>query len=499
VTVRILQGDCRVRMAELEAGSVHTCVTSPPYWGLRDYGTEPLSWPAVSYSPLAGLPQLVDIPSLECSLGLEPTLEAFVGHMVLVFREVRRVLRDDGTCWVNMGDSYAGSWGAQGRDNGEVGRRENAPAVSALSANQVGAAPQSTRTGSLTKYPGLKAKDLVAQPWRLALALQADGWWLRQDVVWAKKNPMPESIKDRCTKAHEYVFLLSKSARYYFDHEAIKEDASPDTHPRRAKWKTPDGWDTSTGEGGHGGFHKNGREKGKYGALTGQDDDGEHRTKAGLNRKLAAAGSGTKNNDSFDEAMAVMPERAAKRSVWSIATEAFSEAHFATFPTKLIEPCILAGTSEKGCCPHCRAPWVRQTGRPCEKCEAFIPTQGKSCGACGHVRDWKAERGISEELNATEWDKPGRSVPRKLGESGKQGSVPPQASMALDWAQSCSCPAHKPVPCTVLDPFGGSGTTGLVADRLQRNAILCELNPEYAAMAERRVTGDAPLFAEVAL
>jgi hypothetical protein len=186
----------------------------------------------------------------------------------------------------------------------------------------------------------------------------ADGWWLRQDIIWSKPNPMPESVTDRCTKAHEYLFLLTKSATYYCDMEAIKEDCSENTNPRRAGngYKTPDGWDTSNGNGGHGTIHKEGREdgftgympKGYKGSLPGRNGGpGQDRRGDGdRGRKLAEAGSGTKNNDSFDEATAVMPERRNKRSVWTIATQPYLEAHFATYPEALVEPCILAGTSE---------------------------------------------------------------------------------------------------------------------------------------------------------
>jgi DNA modification methylase len=229
VTVQILVGNCVDTLKTLSENRFHCCVTSPPYWGLRSYGTPDLDWPAISYAPLAGLPECVHVPAMKASLGLEPTLEAFIGHMLLVFREVRRVLRDDGTAWVNMGDSYAGSrgtdaWGPsekakQGRTASR--RRDDEPI------------PRSD-----VRVAGLKPKDLVGQPWRLALALQADGWWLRSDVIWSKRNPMPESTKDRPTKAHEYVFLLSKSERYYYDAKAIKEPASPDTNERYARGRS---------------------------------------------------------------------------------------------------------------------------------------------------------------------------------------------------------------------------------------------------------------------
>jgi hypothetical protein len=182
MTVRLLIGDCRERLRELEAQSAHCCVTSPPYFGLRDYGHDG-------------------------QIGLEETPDAFVAQMVEVFREVRRVLRDDGTLWLNLGDSYAndGKWG------GSTGGKH----VSSLHGD--------SGVGRQKRSTGLKPKDLIGIPWRVAFALQADGWYLRQDIIWAKPNPMPESVRDRCTKAHEYVFLLSKGPRYYFDTEAIAE------------------------------------------------------------------------------------------------------------------------------------------------------------------------------------------------------------------------------------------------------------------------------------
>jgi DNA modification methylase len=219
---------------------------------------------------------------------------------------------------------------------------------------------------------GMKPKDMMGMPWALASRC-ADGWWLRQDIIWHKPNPMPESVTDRCTKAHEYIFLLSKSERYYYDADAIKEPASDNTHARRKI--VPAGWATGTGP----------------------HTSAAHQT-AKTHRKIAAAGSGIKANDSMVPAIQELTDDRNKRSVWTVATSPFPDAHFATFPPDLIEPCILAGCPEGG---------------------------------------------------------------------------------------------------TVLDPFGGAGTTGLVADRLQRDAVLIELNPEYAEMARKRIVGDAPLFAEV--
>ena len=194
-------------MPEIPDGSIQTCVTSPPYYGLRDY----------------------DVPG---QIGLEETLDAYVARIVGVFREVRRTLRDDGTLWLNLGDSYAGSWGAQGRDSAMAGR-------SVLSARQIAAHPHNaTRTGSI-RDAGLKAKDLIGVPWSVAFALRADGWWLRDAIVWHKPNPMPSSVKDRCTPSYEMVFLLAKSARYYYDADAIREPHASATLARiaQAKWK----------------------------------------------------------------------------------------------------------------------------------------------------------------------------------------------------------------------------------------------------------------------
>jgi DNA modification methylase len=255
---RLLIGDCRTLLQTLPGQSVNCCVTSPPYFGLRDYG-------------------------MAEQIGLEPTPGQFVAELVAVFREVRRVLRDDGTLWLNLGDSYAVNGGgrAYGASDGAVGRAD---------------APGSPRRAP----EELKAKDLIGIPWRVAFALQADGWYLRQDIIWHKPNPMPESVTDRCTKAHEYIFLLSKSARYYYDADAIKE-ASTSTSPAGNK------------------FHK-------YSDAYANGTSEEHRTKAGL---IALSG--------------VEWETRNRRSVWTVPTQPYSGAHFATFPPRLIEPCILAG------------------------------------------------------------------------------------------------------------------------------------------------------------
>lgn len=296
---KVLFGDCRDSMRQLIAAGVKVqcIVTSPPYWGLRDYG----------HSGQLGLEKLHDC--LGWATG-SPCGECHVCHMVDVFRLGRDLLADDGTLWLNYGDSYASTGGAgwQGK-NGQRADRRFTASRDTVAMRDMGRRP-----------PGsLKPKDICGIPWRIAFALQADGWYLRQDIIWHKPSPMPESITDRCTKAHEYLFLLSKCARYYFDADAIKEPASDNTHARRKI--VPAGW--ATGEG-------------KHTAVA-------HQTEK-THRKLAAAGSGTKNNSSFEAAMANLTENRNKRSVWTVASQPYSESHFATFPPALIEPCILAGS-----------------------------------------------------------------------------------------------------------------------------------------------------------
>ncbi len=307
---RILVGDCIEMMRTLPDQSVHTCITSPPYFGLRDYG-------------------------VDRQIGLEASPREFIESLVAVFREVRRVLRDDGTLWVNLGDSYAsGGRGGGGRYMAERGD---------------GAwQGKGDATGWRSAPAGWKHKDLLGLPWRLAIALQDEGWYLRQDIIWHKPNPMPESIKDRCTKAHEYLFLLSKGPRYYFDQDAIREPARALAAPESASKRNSFARETKYTAGEHG-------------------QTAQHRT----------------GRDDVD-----YDETRNKRSVWTVATASFKGAHFATFPPDLIRPCVLAGSPRGG---------------------------------------------------------------------------------------------------MVLDPFGGAGTTALVAMQEGRQSVICELNPEYAALARQRL------------
>lgn len=301
---KILEGDCIESLKTLDDESVNCCVTSPPYWGLRDYGESD-------------------------QLGLEETPEEYVANMVKVFSEVKRVLTKDGTLWLNLGDSYAGNCSRTSSGRAGMGKE---------------------REGIYSRLgDGLKSKDLVGIPWRVAFALQADGWYLRQDIIWHKPNPMPESVTDRCTKAHEYIFLLSKSPKYYYDHEAVKEKCSEANIEDFKRRKT---------------LNNKGKGKGTY-------DEA---------RPDLCRGRDAYMPDDFMRN---------KRSVWTVNTRPYPEAHFATYPTKLIRPCIKAG------CP--------------------------------------------------------------------KGGV-------------------------VLDPFGGSGTTAEVANELHRDAILCELNPEYCKLINKRLS-----------
>ena len=342
----ILHADVMDGLRSLPDRSVHCIVTSPPYWGLRDYG-------------------------VEGQIGLEPTPEEYVQRIVAVFREARRVLRDDGTTWLNLGDCYARSRSAW----------------------------------------GLKAKDLVGIPWRVAFALQADGWYLRSDIVWAKPNPMPESVRDRPTRSHEFVFLLTKRGRYFYDADSIREPPTGRTDPMRF-WK-----------------------KGMEGQAKGK------RTDAG--RVVQMDGSIGRN----------------RRDVWRIATQRTPYAHFATFPEKLVEPCIKAGTSERGACPVCGAPWRRVVEH----------VKGEHDPAASDDQRRRCAGRISGGTSST-----------TIG-SKRQGY-----NKTLGWAPSCTCGCEETVPCVVLDPFVGSGTVSLVAHGLGRSSVGIELNGEYIDIIKSR-------------
>lgn len=304
--------NCLTGLKKLNSESIDCCVTSPPYWGLRDYGIEATYWPDIRYSPLPGLTE-IHIPEWTGCLGLEPTIEMFIGHVVLIFREVYRVLKNSGTTWVNFGDSYIGTGGNRSK-----------PVAREIFNTQQNHNPKDDRYERIkgAKENGLKPKDLAGIPWRVAFALQADGWYLRSDIIWHKLSCMPEATKDRPTKAHEYFFLLSKSQRYYYDHEAVKEPrVNGDPNPPRGS------------KGVIGNPNQGRRLKGNSKTFRG----------GGVYTQGQSFNNSAENER---ESHGNIPNETGlrnRRSVWSVGTEVFKEAHFATFPSKLIEPCILAG------------------------------------------------------------------------------------------------------------------------------------------------------------
>jgi DNA modification methylase len=433
---RILVGDVREQLATLPDASVQCCVTSPPYWGLRDYGH-------------AG------------QIGLEQTPQEYVAAMVGVFQCVWRVLKDDGVCWLNLGDSYAGSWGAQSRPNGND-VKSTLQGASMLSARQIAAHPKETHTGSLKNTPGLKAKDLVGIPWRVAFALQADGWYLRSDVIWSKPNPMPESVTDRPTKAHEYIFLLSKMERYFYDADAIKEPAVMKPQQRLT--------------------------------LRGANPDAKFHGQPAHRRPEGGTDPVDRN----------------ARSVWSITTQPYPEAHFATFPEALPERCIKAGSRGPG--KRCDCDEVIET--PTGAVTADDPTM--QIGRAGFNRPRgvgegtrpitrREQRAYAEQMKVSQHR---AEMATAAGDAfahyirtDRSGARPLPEHLLSSWLAcgwlfpppGCTCPTQP--GDVVLDPFAGSGTTGAVAVRLGRNFIGCELNPTYAELARKRIGGAAPLFA----
>lgn len=396
----------------MEARSVHCVVTSPPYFGLR------------SYSGGAA------------EIGQEASPEQFVEVMVRVFREVHRVLRDDGTLWLNLGDSYAndGKWG------GHTGGKH----VKALHCSPI---------GRNKRYTGLKPKSLIGIPWRVALALQADGWILRQEIIWNKTNAMPESVRDRPTCAHEQIFLFSKRPHYFYDSEAIAEPSAEDRY-RGASFT-----------------------RGKTLAAA----EASHRVSRRERIELD-----TRN----------------KRSVWSVGVGRYRGAHFATFPPPLIEPCILAGTSSHGCCSFCGAPWKRVTRRSGEL-DARRPQSRRALEIFeqagltpAHAQALRAVGLADAGQNRATMSGTGRNASevQRLANEAKSALNGYAREFLLGrietdgWKPNCRCQnADAPMPCTVLDPFSGAGTTALVALQHGRRAVGIELNPRYIAIAEQRI------------
>ncbi len=398
----------------LPEASVHCCVTSPPYWALRDYGVSPSTW---------------GDGWVGC-LGLEPTPEMYIAHIVEIFREVRRVLRDDGTLWLNLGDCYAA--GNTGNNSTNLSPKNQA----GTAAGQRRGSRSSFRRDRLPRgdashkaAPGLKPKDLVGIPWMAAFALRADGWYLRSDIIWSKNNPMPESIRDRPTKSHEYLFLLSKNEDYFYDPEPIREGVTGNAHSRGT----------------------------------------------GVHPKALGQGRGrVKANASFSAAITAPVSSRNRRSVWALSTQAFKGAHFATFPERLVDPCIKAGTSAHGCCSMCGAPFTRiiKRGEPLEAQKAIAGADAKGEY---HGKATKAYTGTGAQ-------NPSAVKARIL--AGMRERI------TVGWKPGCRHTLVEVEPCVVLDPFSGSGTSGLVARKLGRSFVGIEINPAYAVMGRARAVGE---------
>lgn len=437
--VTIMVGDALSQLATLPDNSIHCCVTSPPYWGLRSYQGD------------AGM------------IGLEPTFDDHLANLVAVFREVKRVLRDDGICWLNYGDAYWGGKGASNNVKAKYHERTDATLNKSYHhVNQHGGTRPTDR-----RDQGFKPKDLILMPARVAMALQADGanmgalsaitramtaieeaywdepvpdrvinildglekeyaqakgdsWWIRSEIIWHKPNPMPESVTDRPTSAHEKVYLLAKSSKYFYDAEAVRE-------PHDDKAGPPS----------------------RLGVRTPRIDS----TLPDVRSEILTRGGPRIHH----------PSGRNRHNVWKIATYSFPDAHFATFPPKLVEPCIKAGTSQHGVCAECGAPW----GRVGERTKSVIERSERTHDR-GHTRP-----------------------------SGSMVVFPDFKTTG--WQPTCTCGTEAVVPARVLDPFGGSGTTGMVAVRLGRNATLVEISSEYAQMAKARIEDDNPLLVQVAL
>lgn len=421
--VRLFHGDALERLRELPDESVHCIVTSPPFWGLRDYGTG--SWEggdpecshavmkagryerALATSTLGGGKKTVGhvqngfgpvcgrcgARRVDEQIGLEETPDEWCERLVEVFRECRRVLRTDGCFWLEVGDTYAAQGG--GKTEGQYEEKR---------------VPGTTWQPARTPPSGLKPKDLVGAPWMLAFALRADGWWLRADDIWWKRNAMPESVTDRPTRDHSYVFLLTKSAQYAYDMEAVREPHSPDGRKM-------------TGVVG--------------GPGSAQHRNGERWPGGGRNM----------------------------RTVWDIPTESTEFEHFAVMAQALAERCIKAGTSERGCCEACGAPWQRVVEREGESVEQRMARATKVMpdGTLAPRSDGGLTQHAAGSLLAT---------PRPVG--------------AVTWEPTCQHAAGV-VPCTVLDPFAGSGTTALVARRLGRRSVGVELSEESLRIAAKRL------------
>lgn len=512
--LKVLIGDNRATLPTLKAKSIHTCVNSPPYYSVRDYGTEPVSFPAMAFVPVIGLPP-VTVPAWRGQLGLEPDPWWFIGHLVLSYRAVRRVLRDDGTLWVNIGDTYHTAAGFNGaRDPEAVGKklaRHETP-------NRMG-------------IEGYRPKDLIGTPWMLARALQADGWILRSDIVWNKPNPMPGSQQDRPTTCHEYVFLFSKRPDYFYDNEAVRQTAVLPPGTKGAKGSA------------------------------------ERSGTAGVNSRPPVY----KIYDGKRELRTVWDIA----TTGATQDRGGDKTHYATFPKELPRLAILAGTSERGVCPECGAQWVRiieetptpvpdapdpapvlfgdpdpvptyldrktvgwrptcvcgsdpKHGMEPRDLETFETPTGEQIGDDNTLTEGRGAAKRFEKLNTgkrlitryehRKYAEQLRASPRRKDmeetaaalngpdafehymRTDDHGARPIPPDLLEIWIDGCllrhvrvpTWDYPAPVPATVLDCFGGTATTAEVAVELGRHAIVCELAEHYEQLIERRMAGVTP-------
>lgn len=463
----VLIGNCIDTLKTLDAKTIQCVVTSPPYYALRDYGTA--QWeggdPNCEHEgqTLGNNRNYIDeggrgsnkanistgncvkcgARRIDSQIGLEKTPDDFVQSLVNVFREVRRVLRDDGVVWLNLGDSYAGGGGASSHTEETLNFGRTTKSYGA------------TKTGGHVPK-GLKPKDLMGIPWKVAFALQADGWYLRQDIIWSKPNPMPASVKDRCTTSHEYIFLLSKSRHYFFDYKAIQQPLAESTGPRL-----------------------------KRGVSS------KHKWSEGATGQVVNSMS---KERSHDPTRAIAPMRN-KRSVWTITTKPYAEAHFATYPPDLIEPCILAGSASKSCA-DCGTPWVRtELGTTRPNCECYGKLEKQTVIIPASM--------TREEVSQTTWgttidgEYNGEAVKDYEGTGAENASdvkkriienrIKDREKQIIVYLSDLPLPDHPFLPSIVLDPFGGSGTTAGVAIKHGRRAVLCELNSDYTDLIPKRI------------
>jgi DNA modification methylase len=523
--VEFLIGNAIEQLRTLPDRSVHAVITSPPYWGLRDYSTQPQIWPSC-HNPCADgnhewvehfqtsangqtahamgaktpnetgaarKPPQADFCA-KChawrgQLGLEPTPELYVTHLVMIFREVRRVLRDDGVMWLNLGDSY---WGGKGQSARGDPERLVARLVAGKTINkpyqEIGGRGK-TKPGD-GKHDTIKPKDLVMIPFRVALALQADGWYLRSVSPWFKRNGMPESVRDRPTTSHEYWFMLTKSPRYFWDAEAVRKPLAPDTLPRHSRGVNENKWTHGVGNAAslsrperfgllatkpHA-LHQP-RANRKYDGTNTASNGTGIRNHTG-NSLSNPAGRNRRTSDAFIESLdelidetreylahlervrqgnAPLLDEDGNLLALYYSTQSFHGAHFATFSERMITPLVLGSTSARGVCPKCGAPWERVT----EPIKGVLQSN--------RIADRRA---------------------KPKGDDGR-ATAPRQELVeqrrTVDWRPTCTCDAGEPIPATILDPFSGAGTTQLVALKHGRNAIYIDLKPEYAEMARQRL------------